>query len=40
MIQLTVDYEILTAIATMILIAVIGGGAIFMLYVDRKEKKK
>ena len=38
--ELTIDYEILTVIATMIFVIVLSGGAIFMLYTDRKEKRK
>ena len=38
MIELTVDYEILTAIATLVFIVVISVGAIFMICYDRKEK--
>jgi cbb3-type cytochrome oxidase subunit 3 len=40
MIELTIDYEILTVIATMIFVIVLSGGAIFMLYTERKENKK
>ena len=35
-----IDYELLTVIATMILVIVLSGGAIFMVCVERKENKK
>jgi len=36
----SIDYELLTAIATMLLVVVLSSGAIFMVCVKRKENKK
>ena len=35
-----IDYELLTVIATIIFVIVLSSGAIFMLYTERKEKRK